>query len=118
MNITEQQLALAAKALGVEWLRIDDNYHPQDAVWHSSMGRGDDDPPVFGPGFAEFAVPVLEERHDIDIDIWLDCMTKEESGYGNTWTVRTNHCPDVTIHGPDIDTAVFLLAAKIGEGME
>lgn len=94
MNITEQQLANAAKALGIDAESLEDK-------WSN------------GEKFAEWAVPRLEYDHGDAINIWPDSY--EGNGKKTSWMASGG---DNYGSGPDIDTAVFLLAAKIGEGME
>lgn len=105
MTITEQQLAFAVKALGVELL-----YNENRNAGTKIIQVGDKyEAHPFGPGFAEWAVPVLEDRHKIFFLIYY---------YDGKWFIKDDSTCDDLVNGPDIDTAVFLLAAKIGEGME
>lgn len=115
MNITPEQLANAAKALGVDSIDVDFDKRGVHLAFPLTKGESPEDETevLFGPGFAEWAVPRLEYDHGDAINIWPDSY--EGNGKNTSWMASGG---DNYGSGPDIDTAVLLLAAKIGEGME
>lgn len=109
MTFTDEQLANAAKALGVEWIM----YPCLSETLLEDIGISRKKRTLaFGPGFAEWAIPILEERHPL----WFSIS------YADKWVIDAERsCKNgfvFQVSGPDIDTATLLLSSKIGEGLE